>query len=255
MCNLTSASTSWDWLIRLYPFVIVNSEDILHAEQVRALASSEDIVLTMRLDLVSLYRAQQHLAYLRRNQVFPEHIHVVAMGTGYSGELPVNSVKKVLGIKELHSIPDDPVADDNVDQSWKSVGVRIAYNEDFTGDRPNSRNRYPARRPPPKQKFTETFPGLRAAAVTDAERVAVLQASNQLDRILQGAYLVLGTEQSHNSADEATRDRRFQQLKVELHEQLISGMDFAVLRAVDPAVLRDEIRKGAEQLCGMHADF
>ena len=66
---------------------------------------------------------------------------------------------------------------------------------------------------------------------------------------------MLGTEQNRSTVDAATRDRRFQQLKVELHEQLISGMDFAVLRSVDPAVLRDELRKGAEQLCGMHADL
>jgi pilus assembly protein CpaE len=93
-----------------HSYVIVNSEDILHAEQVRALASSDDIVLTMRLDLVSLYRAQQHLAYLRRNHVLSEHIHLVAMGTGHAGELPVHSVKKVLGVSQLDCIPDDPVA-------------------------------------------------------------------------------------------------------------------------------------------------
>ncbi len=64
-----------------------------------------------------------------------------------------------------------------------------------------------------------------------------------------------GTEQSRATVDAATRDRRFQQLKVDLHEQLISGMDFAVLRSVDPAVLRDELRKGAEQFCGLHSDL
>ncbi len=45
------------------------------------------------------------------------------------------------------------------------------------------------------------------------------------------------------------------QLKVELHEQLISGMDFEVLRSVDPERLRAEIRRGAEELCNLHADL
>ena len=43
------------------------------------------------------------------------------------------------------------------------------------------------------------------------------------------------------------------QLKVELHEQLIGGMDFDVLRSVDPERLRAEIRRGAEELCNLHA--
>jgi pilus assembly protein CpaF len=55
--------------------------------------------------------------------------------------------------------------------------------------------------------------------------------------------------------DEVNHDRRFQQLKAELHEQLISGMDFSVLRSVDPHVLREELRRGATQLCGLHSDL
>jgi len=57
------------------------------------------------------------------------------------------------------------------------------------------------------------------------------------------------------SNDDALRGHRFQQLKAELHEQLLSDMDFAVLRSVDPQVIRDELRRGAEQLCGLHADL
>ncbi|QDT50556.1 CpaF family protein [Symmachiella dynata] len=57
------------------------------------------------------------------------------------------------------------------------------------------------------------------------------------------------------SASDANRDPRFQELKAELHEQLISDMDFSVLRSVDPHILRDELRRGAEQLCGLHSDL
>jgi pilus assembly protein CpaE len=95
---------------RSHPFVIVNTEDSQHAEQVRALAGSDDILLTMRLDVVSLHRAQQHIEFMTRNQVLREHIHVVALGIGHSGELPINAVKKVLQISSLHCIPDDPIS-------------------------------------------------------------------------------------------------------------------------------------------------
>jgi MinD-like ATPase involved in chromosome partitioning or flagellar assembly len=47
---------------------------------------------------------------MTHNRVLREHIHVVAVGTGYAGELPVTAVKKVLGISALHCIPDDPVS-------------------------------------------------------------------------------------------------------------------------------------------------
>ena len=64
-----------------------------------------------------------------------------------------------------------------------------------------------------------------------------------------------GDDQGRKLANEGSPDRRFQQLKVQLHEQLISGMNFSVLRSVDPRVLRDELRHGAERLCGQHADL
>ena len=95
---------------RSHPYVIINSEDAQHAEQVRALASSNDILLTMRLDVVSLHWAQQHIEFMTRNQVLREHIHVVALGAGHSGELPLGAVKKVLQMPSVHCIPDDPVA-------------------------------------------------------------------------------------------------------------------------------------------------
>jgi pilus assembly protein CpaF len=52
---------------------------------------------------------------------------------------------------------------------------------------------------------------------------------------------------------DTTPERRYHDLKAELHEQLISGMDFAVLRAVEPKLLREELRRGAERLCNLRA--
>jgi septum formation inhibitor-activating ATPase MinD len=47
---------------------------------------------------------------LKRNNLSLDHLDVVAMSTGYTGELPVKAVIKVLEIAHLHCVPDDPVA-------------------------------------------------------------------------------------------------------------------------------------------------
>ena len=91
-------------------FVIINSEDVQHAEQIRALAGSDVIVLTMRADVVSLHRAKQHIEFMTHNRVLREHVHVVALGAGHSGELSSAAMKKVLQVTSLHLIPDDPVS-------------------------------------------------------------------------------------------------------------------------------------------------
>jgi pilus assembly protein CpaE len=93
-----------------WPVVVINVEDVQHVEQIRALSVSEDIVLTVRLDIVSLHRAQRHIELLTENHVSRERVHVVAIGTGLSGELPVAAVKKVLQVTDVRCIPDDPVA-------------------------------------------------------------------------------------------------------------------------------------------------
>jgi len=63
------------------------------------------------------------------------------------------------------------------------------------------------------------------------------------------------TTNGETRVEELPRERRLHKLKAELHQKLIGGMDFAVLRSVDPRVLRDELRRGAEHLCAMHADL
>ena len=54
---------------------------------------------------------------------------------------------------------------------------------------------------------------------------------------------------------DARPSRPMDQLKQELHEQLINGMDLSVMRTVDPETLRAELRRAASHLCRMHADL
>jgi pilus assembly protein CpaF len=48
-------------------------------------------------------------------------------------------------------------------------------------------------------------------------------------------------------------ESRFYQLKAELHERLVGRMDLSLVRSLDPEILRDELRRGAEAICTKHA--
>jgi pilus assembly protein CpaE len=95
---------------KCFPTVVINTEDIQHAEQIRALAKSNQIVLTMRLDVPSVHRTKEHIEFLVRNHVAREQIDLVALGTGYSADLPLAPIKKLLQVQNIECIPDDPEA-------------------------------------------------------------------------------------------------------------------------------------------------
>lgn len=93
-----------------WPAVIISCEDVQHAEQIQSVAMSDNILLTMRLDVASLFRTQKHVEFLTQKEVPLDKIHIVAMGTGHAGELPQKGIKKLLNISQLYTIPDDPSA-------------------------------------------------------------------------------------------------------------------------------------------------
>ncbi|QEG39619.1 AAA family ATPase [Roseimaritima ulvae] len=92
------------------PCTVVNTDDAIHAGQLRALALSDAVLVTTRLDIVSLARAKETLRFLQANHSSHIDLHVVAMRSGHISELPVKAVCKLLEITELVCIPDDPVA-------------------------------------------------------------------------------------------------------------------------------------------------
>jgi len=95
---------------KMHRFVVVNSEDIQLAEQVRVLAESNKIVLAMRPDVLSLKRAKQHLEIFSQARIPREKVYVVVLATGYSTELQASSITKVLQTEDLLRIPDDPAS-------------------------------------------------------------------------------------------------------------------------------------------------
>jgi pilus assembly protein CpaE len=88
--------------------VLADLEDAEHAEQVRTLASSDQIIIPLRPDLISLYRTQKFLAYLTRAQVPRDRISIVANRVGQPRELAVARMAEVLEIPIVCQIPDDP---------------------------------------------------------------------------------------------------------------------------------------------------
>jgi pilus assembly protein CpaE len=90
-----------------YPNVVVDLEDAEHAEQVRTMAASDRIIIPLRLDFVSLYRAKKCIDHLLQSKIDREHIILVANRSGRAKELPLNRVVEVLGLPVEHRIPDD----------------------------------------------------------------------------------------------------------------------------------------------------
>lgn len=92
------------------PYCVVSIEDLQHAEQIGILSESDRLILSTRLDLVSLYRTQRHLDYVRQNSNAIERTLVVAAGAGLAGEIPPRAACRILQVPTIHQIPDDPAA-------------------------------------------------------------------------------------------------------------------------------------------------
>lgn len=92
------------------PFVVVTSDDGQHLSQLVPLSHCDHLLFAMRLDLLSLHRAQKHIELLRSNQIAPDRLEIVAMDCGQPGELPAAAVAKSLGVPRIHLIPQDAIA-------------------------------------------------------------------------------------------------------------------------------------------------
>lgn len=92
------------------PFCVVSIEDLQHAEQIGILAESDRIILSTRLELISLYRTQRHLDYIRKHSDAIERTIVVTAGVGLAGEIPPRAACRILQVPTIHQIPDDAAA-------------------------------------------------------------------------------------------------------------------------------------------------
>src|SRR5690349_2251729 len=59
---------------------------------------------------------------------------------------------------------------------------------------------------------------------------------------------------SHASsvASYGENERQLQSLKTELHERLVRSLNLSAVRTLEPERLKEELRRGAEELCVLH---
>jgi len=91
-----------------FSHVVVATEDIQHSEQIYSLVNSDEVILTMRSDVMSLHRAKRHLDFIAGLEIPAARMHVVVFGTGGSGELRLPAIKKVFSSVAVHFVPADP---------------------------------------------------------------------------------------------------------------------------------------------------
>ena len=93
-----------------YSTVVVDLEDCDHPDQVRTVAASDQLIVVVRPDFVSLVRTKKLLSHLKATGVGQEHIVLIANRIGQPKELPVPQMEEALGTPIQHQIPDDPAA-------------------------------------------------------------------------------------------------------------------------------------------------
>jgi pilus assembly protein CpaE len=91
-----------------FPSVVADLEDCEHPGQVQTLASSDGILLTMRPDILSLYRTKKCIEFLHRSNVPRERLYLVINRVGQPKEITLSQIKSTLGISIAARLPDDP---------------------------------------------------------------------------------------------------------------------------------------------------
>jgi pilus assembly protein CpaE len=92
----------------LYPFVVVDVDNSLREEQLKALREADLIVIVLRLEFASLRNTQRALDYLDRMGINRERVLLVVNRYGQPKEVPAAKAEEALGAKITEYLPDDP---------------------------------------------------------------------------------------------------------------------------------------------------
>src|SRR5689334_14116537 len=57
------------------------------------------------------------------------------------------------------------------------------------------------------------------------------------------------------AAQGGDEERYYERLKTELHQKLVEGLNLSLVRNADPERLKEELRRGAEQLCSRQVEL
>jgi pilus assembly protein CpaE len=91
-----------------FPFVVVDVDHSYRAEQQAALLQADVIVLVLRLDFISLRNTRHTLDSFQEFGISRGRVQIVANRCGQPGEIAAAQAEESLGMKILHSVPDDP---------------------------------------------------------------------------------------------------------------------------------------------------
>ena len=102
----------------------------------------------------------------------------------------------------------------------------------------------------PSQAGAKWSASKSAAGLLGAMRDFLANLSNALE---EAAYHVESRKLSDRKLTVQKEDeQQFNRLKLELHERLVGSLNLSLVRTVDPAWLREELRRGADELCNSH---
>lgn len=93
-----------------FPYVVVDLAHIYGWEQTQALFQSDIVLLSLRLDFVSLRQARRILDYFHDQHIERSRVRVVASRCGGPRQLRPADVREALGIEVSYFVPDDPKA-------------------------------------------------------------------------------------------------------------------------------------------------
>ena len=94
--------------VRHFPFVVVDLDHSYRPVQQAVLLQADAIILVMRLDFISLRNTRRTLDFLQESGIARDRVQIVANRCGQAGEIAVAQAEESLGMKILHSLPDDP---------------------------------------------------------------------------------------------------------------------------------------------------
>lgn len=94
----------------MFPFVVVDLEDVVHREQICAVRNCDVLLIVLRLDFPCLFRARRMLDYFRQKGIDTAKIHLVANRVVASSMRIQTKAIEGLGMSFLEYLPEDQAA-------------------------------------------------------------------------------------------------------------------------------------------------
>jgi len=92
----------------MFPYVVVDTDHNYGEEQAQALFQSNVILIVMRLEFTALRHVRRTLSYFETLGITTDRVCLVVNRYRKAKELKISQVEESLGLRVIHTIPDDP---------------------------------------------------------------------------------------------------------------------------------------------------